>query len=72
MKNKYDYRTNEDILKEYNESEIRASMSDMELDGIITSDMCTIWKEVDGQDGMYKNFPISRFYRGKDGQSPPS
>lgn len=36
----------------------------MELQNIISDDMYIIWKEVGGQDGMYENFPIVRFYRG--------
>lgn len=41
----------------------------MELQNIISDDMSTIWQEVGGQDGMYENFPIIRFYRG-DNNTP--
>lgn len=67
MGKKYEYKSDEDILKEYNEKSISASMTDMELDEMINQDMTNIWNEVGGQDGMYNNFPIGRFYRGKDG-----
>lgn len=68
MKHNYDFRTDEQKLEDYNKSDIHASFEDMELDEIISRDMGSIWKEVDGQDGMYENFPISRFYRGKNGE----
>lgn len=55
-------------LEEYNKHNIHASEDDMELDQLISYDMGTIWNEVDGQDGMYENFPITRFYRGKNGE----
>lgn len=65
MKNKYDFRSDEEKLKDYNNSKIKASMEDMELDTLISNDMANIWHEVGGQGGMYDNFPIVRFYRGK-------
>lgn len=68
MKRTYDFRTDEQKLEDYNKSDICASIDDMELDEIISRDMGTIWEEVDGQDGMYENFPITRFYRGKNGE----
>ena len=52
-------------LKEYN-NDLYASFEDMELDEIISKDMMTIWQEVGGQDGMYENFPITRFYKGEN------
>ena len=36
---------------------------DVQLNELITNDMISIWNEVGGQDGMYKNFPIFRVYR---------
>lgn len=51
-----------DELRRYNKG-IEASLSDMELDKIITNDIGVIWDEVGGQEGMSKNFPIIRFYK---------
>lgn len=68
MKNNYEFRSDEQKLKDYNEHAIYASMDDMKLDELIASDMEKIYEEVGGQDGMYENFPISRFYRGKNGE----
>jgi len=36
---------------------------DAQLNELITNDMISIWDEVGGQDGMYKNFPIFRVLR---------
>lgn len=36
---------------------------DFLLDVVINSDMCKVWDEVGGQDGMYENFPIFRQYK---------
>ena len=64
----YNFRSDEEKLKDYNNSKIKASMEDMELDTLISNDMANIWHEVGGQGGMYNNFPIVRFYRGKNGE----
>lgn len=64
-------------MEKYNEnkeiSEYRRQMfntqaieEDFDLDNLIINDMSTIQNEVGGQDGMYKNFPISRVYRDSD------
>ena len=42
----------------------QAIKEDMDLNNTIIHDMSEIWSEVDGQDGMYENFPITRVYRG--------
>lgn len=42
---------------------IDLSETDRLIKDIICEDMGTIWEEVGGQDGMYKNFPIVRIYR---------
>ena len=36
---------------------------DAQLNQLITNDVLSIWDEVGGQDGMYKNFPIFRVFR---------
>lgn len=57
-----------ETFEEY-KKRIKPSTYDMELQNIISDDMSTIWKEVGGQDEMYENFPIIRFYRG-DNNTP--
>lgn len=59
--------SDENDIDNYQEEEIyEASKEDIELDNLIKFDMGNIWNEVGGQDGMYENFPIVRFYRSKN------
>lgn len=53
-------------LREYNRSEIEASLSDMELDDLIVSDIATINDELKSDEDIYDKFPIVRFYRGDE------
>lgn len=61
--------SNDNDIDDYQEEEnYEASKEDVELDNLIKFDMGNIWDEVGGQDGMYENFPIVRFYRSKNGE----
>lgn len=65
MKNYYNDTNSKERLEALNKYNrfIKASLNDMDLDNLIRKDMSEIWEEVGGQDGMYENFPIIRFYK---------
>ena len=61
-----DYLNSLDKVKVFKERILNSDdiIEDVRLNELITNDMNSILSEVGGQDGMYKNFPIFRIYRG--------